>query len=278
MTPEPPTAHVSVSKVWDDENNAAGKRPEGITVQLILDGTVIRTATLSEVNYWKHTFTGLDGTKSYTVKEIAVPEYSAAYLGTAATGITITNTFNGTTDPGTPPPPVSPDPELIDIPVRVEWSDQDDAAGKRPDKVTVSLIANGSVISVLQLDVSTGWAGMFCGVPADLYYTVWQNAVTDYTTTYSGDAATGFVVTNTYTEGITDPGVPEPPAEIPVPEPPADTPEEPIQPETPPAGPTIPQTGTEILPIYVLMAAGVLLVFLGLVDLYRGRKCYEEEN
>ena len=30
--------------------------------------------------------------------------------------------------------------------------------------------------------------------------------------------------------------------------------------------------------VYLLMAAGVLLVFLGLVDLYRGRKCYEEED
>ena len=67
--------------------------------------------------------------------------------------------------------------------------------------------------------------------------------------------------------------------EIPVPEePPADPPEVPPQPETPPAEPTIPQTGAEVLPVYLLMAAGVLLVFLGLVDLYRGRKCYEEEN
>lgn len=119
---------------------------------------------------------------------------------------------------------------------------------------------------------------MFCGVPADLYYAVWQNAVSEYTTTYGGDTANGFVVTNTYTEGVTDPGVPEPPADIPVPELPADTPEEPVQPEVPPAGPTIPQTGAEVLPIYLLMAAGILLVFLGLVDLYRGRKCYEEET
>ena len=276
--PEEKPAHVSVSKVWDDDNNAAGKRPESITVQLILDGTVIRTAMLSESNYWKYTFTGLDGTKSYTVKEVAVPDYSAGYQGTAATGITITNVFSGTTDPGTPPPPVIPDPQLIDIPVRVEWVDQDDTAGKRPAVVTVSLIANGNVISVLQLDAASGWTGMFCGVPADLYYAVWQNAVSEYTTTYGGDTANGFVVTNTYTEGVTDPGVPEPPADIPVPELPADTPEEPVQPEVPPAGPTIPQTGAEVLPIYLLMAAGILLVFLGLVDLYRGRKCYEEET
>lgn len=147
--PEEKPAHVSVSKVWDDDNNAAGKRPESITVQLILDGTVIRTAMLSESNYWKYTFTGLDGTKSYTVKEVAVPDYSAGYQGTAATGITITNVFSGTTDPGTPPSPVIPDPQLIDIPVRVEWVDQDDTAGKRPAVVTVSLIANGNVISVL---------------------------------------------------------------------------------------------------------------------------------
>ena len=271
-TPEVKPTHVSVSKVWQDDDNAAGKRPASITVQLIQENTVIQTATLSAANHWQYTFTGLDSSKSYTVKEIAVPEYSATYQGTASTGIVIINTHNGSTDPGTPPPPVIPDPNPMDIPVRVEWVDQDNAAKKRPETVSISLIAGGSIISSLQLDANCGWAGVFRAVPSDLPYTVWQNGVAEYTTTYGGNSLTGFIVTNTYTEDITDPGIPPDPDTPPTPG------EDPSNPEKPPADPTIPQTGEEVLPVYLLMAAGILLVFFGLIDLYRGRERYEEED
>lgn len=262
--PEPQKAHVTVRKVWNDEHDAAGKRPASITVQLIEGGTVINTATLSEANHWAHTFSDLDPAKSYTVQEIAVADYAASYVGNAATGIMITNTYSGSTDPGVPPAPIIPKPETINIPVKVEWVDNDDAAGKRPGMVTVYLIADGSIIATVQLHPGNNWEGVFSGVPADLSYTVWQPGVDGYTTTYSGDAASGFVVTNTYTENVTDPGIPPDPT-VPIEPPPVEPPAEPV-------GPTIPQTGNEVLPVYLLMAAGVVLVFLGIIDLYRGRK------
>lgn len=329
--PQPQTAHVAVTKLWNDNNDAAGKRPDHITVQLISGGTVIKTAALSQATAWKYTFTGLDASKSYTVKEITVTDYAAAYSGTASTGITITNTYTGTSDPGTPPGPVIPDPEIFDIPIRVDWYDNDNAAGKRPDAVTVYLLADGSVVaseqvrpsntvaaaklsvsrpmagsklSAVRLSSSSrntpdeSWYGVFSGVPADLTYTVWQAAVEDYTTSYSGNALAGFVVKNEYTAGTTDPGVPPDPDDPDDPDvPPVDPTDPPVAPTDPPADPTtdpsaepsvtptptpsakpddpsepsIPQTGQEVLPVYLLMAAGVLLVLLGLIDLFRGR-------
>lgn len=270
---EPDLTHVSVSKVWDDNDNANGKRPDSITVQLIADDVVLQTAVLSEANHWKYTFYGLDGSKSYTVTEIAVPEFSASYSGNASNGIVITNRHVGTTDPGTPPGPVVPEPKPADIPVRVEWVDQNDQAGKRPGSVIIYLLADGAVVRSLTLDPACGWEGVFAGVDGDLSYTIWQSEAEDYTTTYAGNAAQGFVATNTYTEGITDPGLPLTPTT------PID-PEEPLVPIDPeePAKPFIPQTGAEVLPVYLLMAAGVLLVLLGLVDLCRGQRCYEEED
>lgn len=312
--PEPQKAHVSVRKVWDDEHDAAGKRPVSITVQLIEGGTVIQTASLSEANRWAYTFSNLDPAKSYTAQEIAVADYTAAYTGNASTGITITNTYSGETNPGTPPPPVIPEPELIRIPVIIKWVDQDNAAGKRPDMVAVHLLSGGSIISTIQVrpddnqdaavDVPPAenpgpnvqreavpqalslsltlnspapaqeivppdniWESAFNGVPADLSYSVWQSPVEHYTTTYDGNAAVGFIITNTYTEDITDPGVPPEPTlpTNPIAPPPAEPPDKPV-------GPTIPQTGAEVLPVYLLMAAGVLFVLLGIIDLYRGRK------
>lgn len=269
--PEPQKAHVVVRKIWDDDDDAAGKRPASITVQLIEGDTVVKTASLSEANQWQHTFADLDSTKSYTAQEIAVEDYTASYVGNAATGITITNTYSGETDPGTPPTPIIPEPETIDIPVKVEWDDDEDAAGKRPDMVTVHLIADGSIIATVQLHPGNNWEGVFSGVPADLSYSVWQPGVAEYTTTYAGDASTGFVVTNTYTEGVTDPGIPPDPSRPEDPEPLPDEPSIPAGPSNP-SQPTIPQTGVEILPVYLLMAAGVMLVLLGIIDLYRGRK------
>lgn len=259
---------VSVVKVWQDEDDKAGKRPDAVTVQLIRDGSVVQTVVLSQDNFWQFTFTRLDTTAEYTVKEIAVGDYTAVYSGNAATGVVITNTYTeGTTEPGTPPDPEPPVPELIDIPVKVLWVDENNAAGKRPDVVTLNLLSAGSIVSAVQTSEGERWQGAFADVPANISYSVWQNAVEDYTTTYSGNATDGYVITNTYT-GTTDPGVP------PGPEPPEVSPD--VTP-TPSPGvgpdkPDIPQTGVQILPVYLLMAAGILLILLGVIDLIRGRR------
>ena len=262
--PKPPaTAHVTVRKVWQDQDDQALKRPASVTVQLISGDTVIKTAVLNGSNRWEHTFAGLDSGKSYTVREIAVEHYQASYSGNASTGITITNQYKaGGVTPGTQPDPVVPDPKLVDIPVVVRWQDEENRAGARPNSVNVRLIAAGSVVAAMELNEQQGWQGTFQQVPADLSYTIWQGAVTDYTTTYSGSSSEGFVVDNTYTEGTTGPGtLPDPTPADPTPDTPED-PELPDDPEsgTPPQRPNIPQTGAVLWPTYALLAAGVVLL------------------
>lgn len=261
--PTPATGHVSVYKVWDDENDAAGQRPDRVSVHLICNGTVISTAALSAANNWSYTFTGLDKAKAYTVREAAVTGYNASYSGTAATGIIVTNSYSAQPEQPDPPTPVEPDPELIDIPLEVIWDDRDDEAGKRPGQVTVHLIANGSIISTLYPDPEGSWKGVFRDVPADLAYSVWELTVEEYSTTYSGSAARGFTVTNIYRQQ-TQPELPLPPQP---PEPP------PYEPSVPagPSQPTIPQTGAQLWPVWLLLAAGGLLIVLGALELRRGR-------
>lgn len=305
--------HVTVTKVWDDNNDKAGKRPTHVTVQLIADGVVTRTATLRKANGWKHTFRELDAEKRYTVREIPVEGYAASYTGNAATGIRITNTYTGTTDPGMPPPPVIPQPVGMDIPLRVDWIDENNAYGTRPKEVTVHLLAGNSIAATLRIRpahtvnapavaevtvdgnllltatlthvADDSWYGVFKNAPADLPYSVWEEAVTDYSTTYSGSAAEGFVVTNVYTPGTTDPGTPPEPDTPVIPPEGGDTPGgEGTDPGAPGPGgsdieegleeelPSIPQTGAQLLPVYLLMAVGTVLVLLGVADLYKGRE------
>jgi len=267
--PQPPEIkpHLTVRKVWDDNNNAAGKRPAFVTVQLICGTEVLKTANLSDSNLWEYTFDNLDKGKAYTVLEIAVSNYSASYSGNASSGITITNKYTaGGTDPGTNPDPIVPTPETTDIPIVVKWADNDNSAQKRPDKVLVHLMANGGLVSSITITAEGDWKGTFKGVPADYSYTVWQQAVTDYSTTYSGSASQGFIVTNTYTDGKTDPGTPPPPT-------PPDKPDEP-DPDKPdkPDKPNIPQTGADMMPIFILLAVGISLILAGIVVLLCKRR------
>ena len=296
--PLPEPANVFVKKVRDDNNDVEGKRPNHVTVQLIEDGTVIKTASLRDSNSWQHTFKNLDSSKRYTVQEIAVEGYSVSYEGNAATGIVITNTYTEETEPGVPPIPVIPEPVLIDIPIRVDWVDESNAYQTRPEQVTIYLLVEGNIASLLEVNqnnrrdnpaigqpVSSSyyvarlslsydeeqnrWYGVFKDIPANLSYSVWQIPVTDYTTVYSGDVTGGLVITNTYMKGVTDPGVPPEPM---LPEQPEIPPGQGDVPTEKPSGPYIPQTGTEVFPAYLLMAAGVMLVLLGLIDLYKGRE------
>lgn len=76
--------NVHVEKIWNDNNDAAGMRPNRITVQLTQDGDVVATATLDADTKWRADFTDLDkyaedGTTEcdYEVNEIDVPGYKS---------------------------------------------------------------------------------------------------------------------------------------------------------------------------------------------------------
>lgn len=112
-TSESSTMAVHVTKKWDDNNNAAGKRPENVIVCLVMDDVAIATATLNEENNWKHNFAGLNKEKEYTVTEFKVKDYETSYSGSQETGYVITNKYNGTTDPGGPGGPGDPDDPYV---------------------------------------------------------------------------------------------------------------------------------------------------------------------
>ena len=275
-TPNPPTppkpemGHVSVYKTWDDNNDAAGVRPDQVTVQLIRDETVEKTATLSGANNWSYTFYELDPAASYTVREVAVSGYTPDYRGNASTGITITNRSSTRPDDPDrpvnpdPPSPVEPVPKTMDVPVEVVWRGDENHPQARPEQVTVHLISSGNIVSTLDLTAADGWQGVFADIPADLAYSIWQLSVDGYSTAYEGSASQGFTVINTYrSQTPSDPPSP--------PQPPSPPPYEPPVPVDP-SQPTIPQTGEQLFPLWLLLAAGVLLVILGLADLYLGRK------
>ena len=91
-THNPATTEITVKKVWDDEDDKDGIRPDSITVTLYANGDEYDTAEITAEDGWKTTFTGLyvyeNGQEIvYTVDEVAVEGYT-----TEIDGYTITNT------------------------------------------------------------------------------------------------------------------------------------------------------------------------------------------
>ena len=113
---EEETTSRTVYKVWNDENDADGLRPDTLMVYLLADGDSVAAAELSEANGWSAVFDDLpvynaDGSQiNYTVVEAYTAEYYVRYQYTQA-AINITNTHNP--DEFTPRDPR--DPELLTL-------------------------------------------------------------------------------------------------------------------------------------------------------------------
>lgn len=131
-------------------------------------------------------------------------------------------------------------PEQINIYVLKRWDDQNDAADKRPDSITVELLNGDQIVATAQLHDTNGWSHTFIGVAKDGSYSIREKAVEDYRTSYSGDATNGFLVINTY------------------------------------EGERLPQTGQYWWPIGLLTVVGVCFVLLGIFEI--GAKKHDKKS
>lgn len=95
-------------------------------------------------------------------------------------------------------------PAKTEVPVKKVWKDENNQDGKRPTSVTVKLLADGQDTGkTLELTEANGWAGSFKDLDADkggtpIQYTVVEVTVAGYTSKVTGDAASGFTITNSY--------------------------------------------------------------------------------
>ena len=196
----PGKINIPVEKIWNDNNNQDGIRPDKITVKLLADGEDTgKTVELSDQNGWKAEFTDLDKNNNgkeivYTIEELPVPEgYEVTISGDKTSGFTVTNTHT---------------PEKIKIPVQKLWDDNSNQDGIRPDKITVKLLADGEDTGkTVELSEQNGWKAEFIDLDKnsngkEIVYTVEENPVpSEYNANIAGNKEDGFIITNTYTPG-----------------------------------------------------------------------------
>lgn len=186
------TEDVTVNKIWEDQENRYGLRPDSITVHLYqsdgegkkkeVRGSEVKT--LSEENSWINTFTSLPvcdkkgNPFSYSVTEDTVPGYVSNIKQYSFINIL----------------------ETRDITINKIWNDQNNSNGTRPNQITVQLLCNGNAFKdPVVLSADQGWSYTYQDLPvrdADgnaYIYTASETAVSGYTTSVQGTT-----ITNTY--------------------------------------------------------------------------------
>lgn len=81
---------ITIKKVWNtDESTEAA---DSVTVQLLKNGNVVKTATLNAQNNWQVTYTDMPESDAYSIKEVNVPKgFTATYMQNDYV-FTVTNT------------------------------------------------------------------------------------------------------------------------------------------------------------------------------------------
>ena len=81
---------ITIKKVWNTDKST--EAADSVTVQLLRNGNVVKTATLNAQNNWQVTYSDMPESDAYSVKEVDVPKgFTATYKQNGYT-FTVTNT------------------------------------------------------------------------------------------------------------------------------------------------------------------------------------------
>ena len=140
-TPDAEVIDIPVAKIWNDNNDKDGNRPDSVTVHLYANGVLNETRVITAADGWTATFTEKprydeNGEEIvYTVNEDPVEWYV-----TGIDGWFITNTYK---------------PEVTSASVQKVWDDQNNARKIRPTSIAVTLLPTGEVFV---LNEANGWS------------------------------------------------------------------------------------------------------------------------
>ena len=200
------TEDIREARHGDDANNQDGKRPASITIHLLANGKKLedKELTVTADDGWKWEFKDLPKYENgkeiaYTITEDAVPDYTIEI-----NGYDVTNSYT---------------PGKTSVTVTKSWNDADNQDGKRPDSIQVQLYADGKAQGEpVVLNDKNHWSHTWSELDEKsagntIEYTVKEVGEIDgkivfngaeYQVTCTGDATTGYTLTNSYTPETTE--------------------------------------------------------------------------
>ncbi len=195
-----PTTSISGTKVWSDNADNDGLRPDSVVINLLANnepaldavGNPIIATVTGTGDRWSFTFEDLpkfaDGQEIvYTISENAVAGYTASYDQDT---FTVTNSHT---------------PEVTTATVKKVWSDAENQDGKRPESLAVTL-SNGTVVT---LNEANSWEATVENLPkyegGQLISYTWTEAALPegYTMTSNETVGTVTTITNSHTPEVT---------------------------------------------------------------------------
>jgi len=212
----PEEIEATVIKVWDDNNNQDGKRPDDLEVALYADNVALegKTVTLTEDNEWTDSIAHLPRFKN------GGTEISYSWVEEDLSGIDYTQTgydVRNVTEEGKLVGTITTitnkhTPEETEAHVVKVWNDNDDKDGKRPSNVYIKLYSQAGeaepkqVGNTIALNADNGWKHDWAELDkyedgVELVYTVEEDPVPDeYTVeiTPIENQTFGYTVTNSY--------------------------------------------------------------------------------
>lgn len=192
-THTPEIKNMNIVKVWEDNNNQDGLRPESVVADLRANGSLIYSVTLNEANNWQESIGDLPvyrkGVKiNYTLDEEEIGNYTSS-VKENENGYEIVNTH---------------EVEKTSLSAKKVWEDNNNQDGKRPESISVSLMANDKVVDTVELNESNSWKYFWDSIDKysqgnEIEYTVEENYLEDYTfsSTYDSTSKT-WTITNTH--------------------------------------------------------------------------------
>lgn len=187
----------SVSKIWDDNDNIDGIRPDSVIVRLFQNGDEYRQCELSESNGWNWIFEKLPITDElgnnyiYTIAEDTIDGYDASYVQDLQLNYTITNHH---------------EPTMRNVTVEKQWSLSSKYEDKIPDSIIVNLFRNNEKIQSVEImpDDNGRWQHEFTKLPIkdpngeEYQYSVNEEPIINFGSVIGGDQDSGFVIINHY--------------------------------------------------------------------------------
>ena len=193
-THTPETISFMIHKIWTDNENNDGKRPETITVRLLADGVQVgEDVIINGDNGWYYEFVELPKYKNgeaivYSIEEDEVKDYTTTLpdLTKEQDVYDITNKHED---------------ETINIEITKTWDDYDDVSNIRPTEIEVDLLADGKVQETYIINEENGWAITIENLPKflngeEIVYTIYEHEIDEYETTIEGNAEAGFNIIN----------------------------------------------------------------------------------
>lgn len=148
----PETVSVQGTKIWQDNDNQDGVRPEQVTIKLLADGVETgQTAVANAANNWTYEFSNLPKNKAgqaitYSLQEEAVAEYTASYQA-----YNVTNSHT---------------PGQTSHTVQKVWDDGQNQDGLRPVELKVQLYADDQKYGdEISLTAANNWTYTWSQLP-----------------------------------------------------------------------------------------------------------------